>query len=138
MTYKARSRQLLLIVIAVLVPAGVLIGLARRVIRQDAELAEAREAKARRNAVDQLSRELNARLEAIKLQEINRWIRLPAVPDTEQPPDSALVFVAPLIADRIVLPWESTGDREDPSASFTQYQQEGEALEFVKKDFSGA
>ncbi len=58
-----------------LIPAAVLVGLASRILYQDRELAAKRAADQRRIAVDQLRRELDARLEAIKLQEINRLIR---------------------------------------------------------------
>jgi hypothetical protein len=60
---------------AILIRAAVLVGLASRILYQDRELAAIRAAGQRRIAVDQLRRELDAHLEAIKLQEINRLIR---------------------------------------------------------------
>ena len=69
------NRQVFLFLIAVLVPAVVLIGLATRIMNQDRELSAKRALDQRRAAVDQLRRELSARLEAIKLQEVNRLIR---------------------------------------------------------------
>jgi len=71
------KRQIILFLVAILVPAGVLIGLAGRIMYQDRELAAKRAVDQRRAAVDQLRRELSSRLETIKLQEINRLIRSP-------------------------------------------------------------
>ena len=75
------KRQILLFLVAILIPAGVLIGLASRLVYQDRELAAKRAVDQHRAAVDQLRRELSARLEAIKLQEINLLIRA-RTPDT--------------------------------------------------------
>ncbi len=132
------SRQLVLILIAILLPAGVLIGLATRVVRQETELAQTRALEARRTQVEQVRRELLARLDAVKLREINRWIRLPAAPsEIEQPPDSSLVFVSALDGDRLVMPWESA-PKANTSREFAKYRSEGESLEFIRKDFAGA
>jgi len=60
------KRQILLFLFAILVPAGVLIGLAGRVVYQDRELVAKRAVDQRRAAVDQLRRELSAHLEAIR------------------------------------------------------------------------
>ena len=70
-----RKRQIFLFLAAILIPTAVLITLASRLARQDAELAEKRVADQRRDALDQLRRELAARLEAIKLQELSRYPR---------------------------------------------------------------
>src|SRR5262245_34247014 len=102
-----RTRQLLLIVIAILLPAAVLVGLARRVVLQDTELARTQAEEERRKALEQLRRELAARLDAVRLREVNRWIRVPSAPGAEQPPDSSLVFVAALDGERMILPWET-------------------------------
>jgi hypothetical protein len=69
------KRQVFLFLAAILVPAAVLVGLASRILYQDRGLAAKRAADQRRIAVDQLRRELDGHLEAIKLQEINRLIR---------------------------------------------------------------
>lgn len=138
MKFRTRGRQLLLILVAVLLPAGVLILLARQVTRQEAELAAARAIQEHRNTVEQLGRELAARLEAIKLQEINRWIRVPAVRESDLPLDDALVFVAPFDEDRIVLPWESPAIPHPAGTGSAGHRHEGENLEFIKQDLKGA
>jgi signal transduction histidine kinase len=128
------KRQIVLFLVAILAPAAVLIVLAGRIMVQDRELSTKRAADQRLAAVSQSRRELTASLEAIKLQEINRVIR-----GSNQPQDSnnpAVVFSATLDGDRLVLPWETPPPPE--SAEFAQHHKEGEALEFVKKDYAAA
>jgi|HubBroStandDraft_1064217.scaffolds.fasta_scaffold09779_4 signal transduction histidine kinase len=124
------KRQVFLFLAAILVPAAVLVGLASRILYQDRELAAKRAADQRRVALDQLRRELDARLEAIKLQEINRLIRSL---DSDNP---AVVFTASVQDDGLVFPWETAAAKD--SAAFARHRQEGEAQEFVKKDYAGA
>jgi len=62
--------QVFLFLAAILVPAAVLVGLAGRMIVQDRELAAKHLVDQRSLAVDKLRRELSARLEAVRLQEI--------------------------------------------------------------------
>jgi two-component sensor histidine kinase len=138
MRQRNRSRQLFLIVIAIVLPAAVLVGLARRVVRQERELAAARAAEEHRNANEQLRRELAAKLETVKLQEVNRWIRLPNAPDNEEPPDPSLVFVAAVDGDRMILPWERESEKRPPALPYAQRLREGESLEFIRKDFAAA
>src|SRR5207247_7339034 len=109
-------------------PAAVLIGLAARIIGQEHELAGKRAADERRNAIEQLRRELAAHLEAIKLQEINRLIRSPGVGWTDGPENSAVVFLAKLEGDRLVLPWETAPVAG--SALFMRHRREGELQAF--------
>ena len=126
------KRQVFLFLAAILVPAAVLIGLATRLLYEDRELAAKRAADQRHIAVDQLRRELDARLEAIRLQEINRLIR---VPNRSRPQDSdnpAVIFTARLEGDRVILPWEVSAT--DASPAFSRLRADGEALEFGKRD----
>src|ERR1700728_3020079 len=99
------KRQILLFFIAILVPAGVLIGLAGRIMYQDRELAAKRAVDQRGVAVDQLRRGLSSRLEAIKLQEINRLIRPPNSNGARGSQNPAVVFTARLVNDHLVFPW---------------------------------
>src|SRR6516225_6479807 len=130
------NRQVFLFLIAVLVPAVVLIGLATRIMNQDRELAAKRALDQRRAAVDQLRRELSARLEAIKLQEINRLIRGSQAGHPEESENPAVVFTATLEGDQLMLPREGRAPEE--SAEFAKNRKEGETQEFVKKDAAAA
>src|SRR5438067_9671196 len=106
-----------LLLSAILIPAAVLITLGVRVVRQETELAEKRAAEERRDALDQLRRELSARLQAIKLQEVNRLI---GETGPGLPPDSPILFVAGLGQERMVLPWEQKRTSLLPAAEFTR------------------
>jgi len=132
---RRRKRRIFLLLSAILVPTAVVILLVFRVVRQEAELSERRAAEERRDAIDRLRRELWARLQAIKLEEVNRLI---GESGSRLPPDSPIVFVAPLEQDRMVLPWEENRTVALPGAQFTQYQAEGESQEFRANDGAAA
>src|SRR5215470_9954810 len=110
-----------LLLAAILIPTAVVILLVFRVARQERELGERRAADARREALEQLRRELTARLQADRLEEVNRLI---GESGTRLPPDSPIVFVAQMAQDTMVLPWEDR-DPWSPSAEFLRGQLEG-------------
>ena len=89
---RRRKRRILLLLSAIVVPTAVIIVLVFRVVHQENELSERRSAEARREALDQLRRELSARLQAIRLEEVNRLIGESGM---RLPPNSPIVFVAP-------------------------------------------
>jgi signal transduction histidine kinase len=128
---RRRNRRIFLLVLAILIPAAVLITLAVRVVRQETELGERRAAEERRDALDQLRRELSARLQSIKLQEVNRLIGEsgPGIPA-----ESPIVFVIPFGEDRMALPWEKKQSSAVPAVEFTRHQLEGESFEFRADD----
>jgi signal transduction histidine kinase len=128
--HRWRSRSIGLLLAAILIPTAVVALLVVRVVHQERELGERRAADARRDALEQLRRELTARLQALRLEEVNRLI---GESGTRLPPDSPIVFVAPTAHDLMVLPWD---DRETSSQSpeFQRHRSEGEALEFQRHD----
>jgi signal transduction histidine kinase len=130
------KRQIFLFLAAILVPAGVLIGLAGRIVYQDRELVAKRAIDQRHAAVDQVRRELSSRLEAIKLQEINRFIRGPNSGGTQDSDNPAVILVGRLEGDHLLLPWDLAPAQD--SAEFARRRQEGEAQEFVKKNNAAA
>jgi signal transduction histidine kinase len=131
-----RIRWTGLLLAAILIPTAVVIFLGFRVVRQERELGERRASDAHRDALEQLHRELTARLQALRLEEVNRLI---GESGTRLPPESPIVFVAPMAHDRLVLPWERRGaDASHSSAAFLQQQDEGERLEFQRRDAAHA
>src|SRR5215470_5507609 len=106
-----------LLLAAILIPTAVVILLVFRVARQERELGERRAADVRREAMEQLRRELTARLQALRLEEVNRLI---GESGTRLPPDSPIVFVAPMAQDSMVLPWEARAAWSQLAASGEQ------------------
>jgi signal transduction histidine kinase len=117
------------------VPTAVVVFLVVRVVHQESELSERRLREDRREAHDQLRRELSARLQAIRAEEVNRLI---GESGTRLPPDSPIVFVAPIVQDSMVLPWDEHRPSPPPSAEFARYQSDGELLEFRMSDPAAA
>jgi hypothetical protein len=119
-----RKRRILLFLSLILIPTTLLVAFAFRLVRQDAELAETRSADLRREAVEGLRRDLAERLEGIKSQEVNRWS-----PDSERETpqwiaDSPVVFVAPIIQNRMLLPWDLGDERVSAGRSLREYSRE--------------
>jgi signal transduction histidine kinase len=133
--HRRRTRRIGLLLIAILIPTTFVFLLVFRVVRQERELGQRRASEARREALEQLRRELTARLQALRLEEVNRLI---GESGPRLPPDSPIVFVAPMAHDSMVLPWEDRGASSPPSADFLRYQGEGESLEFQRHDTAGA
>ena len=132
---RRRKRRIFLLLSAIVLPSAVVILLVFRVARQETELSERRAAEERREALDQLRRELSARLQAIRLEEVNRLI---SESGRRLPPDSPIVFVAPFLQDRMVLPWENSLAVQTPTGEFAEVQAEGESYEFQSKDVASA
>jgi len=127
------KRQILLFLVAIIAPAGVLIGLGGRLLYQDRELSVKRSADQRHAAIDQLRRELITRLAALRLEEINRQIRSGPAGNSDNP---AVLFAATLKGDTVVMPWEAGA--HEYRGEFAERFQEGETLELGKKDYSAA
>jgi signal transduction histidine kinase len=139
MTVTRHKRQIFLFLAAIFVPAGALLGLAGRLMYQDRELAAKRVVDQRRAAVDQLRRELSSRLEAIKLQEINRLMRPLGPSGARGSENPAVILIASLENDRLVLPWEAAPAPGNPvSQEFARHSQAGEAREFIQKNYAAA
>ena len=130
------KRQILLFLSAIVVPAGVLVGISGRLIYQDRELALKRAADRHRAAVEQLRRELSARLEAIRLREINGQMRSTQADPGQDSENPSVVFAAVLRGDALVMPWEVSVPEYSPE--FARRLQEGETLELAKKDYGAA
>ena len=128
-------RRTALLLSAILIPTAAVVLLVVRVVRQENELAERRMAAEQREALDQLRRELTARLQALRLEEVNRLI---GESGRRLPPDSPIVFVAPMVQDRMVLPWEDSRTAPLPQRSSSRWQPEGEAREFQRHDAAAA
>ena len=136
---RRRQRRIALLLSAILIPAAAVILLVFRVVRQGDELSERRAAEQQRQALDQLRRELTARLQALRLGEVNRLIGESA---RRLPSDSPIVFVVPLVQDggqdRIVPPWEERREPPRFSGEFARLQHQGESQELRQCDAAAA
>jgi signal transduction histidine kinase len=133
--HRRRGRRIALLLSAILIPAATVVLLVVRVVHQENELSERRAAEQRREAGDQLRRELTARLQALRLEQVNRLI---GESGRRLPPDSPIVFVAPMVHDRMVAPWEDGRTPPPPTAAFERWHREGEAREFRQGDAAAA
>ncbi len=132
---RRRARRIALLLSAILVPTAAVILLVVLAVRQENELSERRVAEQRRDALDQLRRELSARLQALRLGEVNRLI---GEPGRRLPPGSPIVFVAPIVQDRLVPPWEDGRTRTSRTAAFERALHDSEAYEFREQDHAAA
>src|SRR5262244_2620455 len=112
-----RKRQFWLFLVAIVLPAVSLSFLTFRYLRQDEELARQREPEQRREAVEQARRELAARLETIRLQEINRRVTELESPTAGHSADSSIVFVTPLGREGLALPWANQRNPDLPESA---------------------
>ena len=133
--YRRRARRIALLLSAILIPTAAVILLVVRVVRQETELSERRASEQRREVLDQLRRELTARLQALRLEEVNRLI---GESGRRLPPNSPIVFVAPLMDDRMVVPWEDGRTAPLSTAEFARAQREAESREFRQNDPAAA
>src|ERR1051326_448744 len=125
-----RGKRQILFSLTVILPAAVLVGLAARVFRQETELAANREAEQRREALEQVRREVATRLEAIKLEEVNRLRDDSSQFMLRHPPDSPVVFILPIEQDRIVMPWQDRHSLSHASPQYLMLRRNAEAAEF--------
>jgi len=135
---RSRRRRVALLLAAVLVPAGVLVSLAVRLVRQEAELTEKRLADERRDATEQLRRELAARLDAVRLVAANRLAAQGSAVARRRTEDSPVVFTAAIDQDRLVPPWSEVPVPGAVPPAFLAFEREGEALEYQADDPAGA
>ena len=102
-------KQVLLFLIAVVLPSAVLVMLAWRMIDQQRELDEKRQAEERTSVANSIRQKLLARLERIKLQEVidneNVFIAEVEIPNDKQLLRPGMEGRARISADRHPLGW---------------------------------
>ena len=136
-------RQVVLFLVAVMVPFLVLVGISLRMIGQERELGEKRQADDQRHLVNQIRQELLARLERIKLQEVSALAAQEGGAQASSYENEPVVLVSRVENNRLVLPWEINHRAEEfqqllGEAKFSTQIQQGEREEFAGKQFSRA
>ena len=137
---RGHRKQILLFLIAVVLPSIILVVFTLRMISQERELSQKRITDERRRLSNEIGQHLLVRLEKIKLQEAGSVVnqtRLPAASDYVNP---EVVLIGLVDRDRLVLPWEEEQKRGGPfellsSSDFAQRIQRAETEEFAEKNF---
>jgi signal transduction histidine kinase len=137
---RGHRKQILLFLLAVILPSLVLVVFALRMISQEKELAQKRMRDERRRLAGEIGQHLLVRLEKIKLQETSAaadWTQLSAQRDYVNP---EVVLIGMVEGDLLRLPWEENKRSEEfrrllSSSDFSRKIQLAESEEFAKKDF---
>jgi signal transduction histidine kinase len=137
---RGHRKQILLFLIAVVLPSIILVVFTLRMISQERELSQKRIADERRRLSSEIGQYLLVRLEKIKLQEVGSaadWTRLPATRDYI---NTEVVLIGLVDQDQLLLPWEAeqkSGESFEllSSSDFAQKIQRAEKEEFVEKNF---
>jgi signal transduction histidine kinase len=143
MSSPQHRRLVFLLLLALLIPAAVLVFLGVRVIRQERELSEKRRHEEEEALAGQVGRELLHRLERIKLQELSALAGASGSETRCGRPPVPAVVVARIIGGQLAAPWED-GDatrefrKSIEAPGFAEKLQQGDRAEFVEHQFSKA
>ena len=137
---RGHRKQILLFLLAVILPSLVLVVFTLRMISQERELAQKRMVDERRRLAGEIGQHLLVRLEKVKLQESNaaaNWNQLSAQRGYV---NSEVVLIGQVEGDRLLLPWEENQKSEEfrqllSSSDFARKIRNAEKEEFAKKDF---
>jgi len=137
---RGHRKQILLFLLAVILPSLILVVFALRMISQERELAQKRMVDERHRLATEIGQHLLVRLEKIKLQESSaaaNWTQLSAQRDYVNP---EVVLIGLVEGDRLLLPWEENKKSEEfrqllSSSDFARKIRNAEKEEFAKKDF---
>ena len=143
MRSRGHRKQILLFLVAVILPSLVLIAFTSRMISQERELAQKRMIDEHRRVAREFGQHLLVRMEKIILQEAGAatsWTQFPNTRDYRNP---EVVFIGMVDGNRLLLPWEAKEEAEEfrrllGHSAFAQKIQRAEKEEFDKKDFPQA
>ena len=136
-------RQILLFLVAVIVPSRVLVVLSVRMITQERELAEKRLLDEQRRRAADVRQELLARLEGIKLLEAQALSTESGSAQAAKYSAPSVVLVGRVVEGALVLPWEDNGATDQSQQllnepAFAQKIQQGENEELSARQFEPA
>jgi len=137
---RGHRKQILLFLLAVILPSLVLVVFTLRMISQEKELAQKRMVDERHRLAGEIGQHLLVRLEKIKLQESTvaaTWTQLSAKRYYVNP---EVVLIGLIEGDRLLLPWEENKKSEEfrrllSSSDFARKIRNAEKEEFANKDF---
>lgn len=106
MAARGHRRQILLFLVAIILPCVVLVALGLRMVAQEQELAERRLADQRRGIAGQVRQELAVRLDRTALQEATALGAQPGRLTSRTYMSPAVALVARAVDGHLALPWE--------------------------------
>jgi signal transduction histidine kinase len=122
MASSGHRRRVLLFLVAIILPCVVLVVLGLRMVAQERELSENRQADERRRIANQIRQDLSSRLERVALQEATAVISNPSRLTSTAYGDPSVALVGRATNGRLELPWERDARRE----RFQRLQADGE------------
>jgi signal transduction histidine kinase len=140
---RSHKRQILLFLIAVILPCFILIFSTIRMIDQEKELSQSRLLEERQSLARDIGRRLLIRLETIKLQERQAIANMPQSFAEANYFSPEVVFVGIIKEGRVVFPWELNPDtaaerRLLTAGNFGQLITKAEREEFIDKNYARA
>ncbi len=141
MRTRRHYKQVLLFLIAVVLPSTVLVVLTWHLIGQQQELSEKRLADERRRMATEIGQKLLVRLEEIKLHEVSATAGGAKPPNTIDYTSSEIILTGLADGERLVLPWEAnqTHDKLSPAdTAFFEKIRRAEQEEFTRRRFDQA
>jgi tetratricopeptide (TPR) repeat protein len=135
-------RQVLLFLVAILVPCGVLVALGLQMMEQEHQLEDKRLAEDHQRLIGRVRQELLSDLEEIKLHQLTRTVARDAKTDFLQP-DGPVAFVGLLDGGQLQLPWENNATARDfpkwiGEGVFAERIREAETFELVTNQYENA
>jgi signal transduction histidine kinase len=106
MNIEGHRKQVLLFLIAVLLPVLVLVGLTLRIVKQERELAQKRIADEHRRAVREIGQALASRLDKVTSLEAGALREQPEKLSRRDYVNPEVILIAKIDDARLVLPWE--------------------------------
>lgn len=138
MASRPHRREVVLFLIALILPSAVLLGLGLRMIAYERVAAEARVAREWGGTVRQIRLDLLSRLESIKHEEIEALSSITGRGHSHLYVNPEVELIATLKDGRVILPWEEKGAQivrsQLRSAPFADWIRQGERAEFRRDD----
>jgi signal transduction histidine kinase len=143
MKIQGHRKQVLLFLVAILLPSLVLVALTLRIVTQERELAQKRTADERERIAREIGQAVLVRLEKIRFQEAAGPARAPRDFSVRRYSDADVVLVAEVADSHLVMPWDAArrtkaSSTSNGNADFALTIRQGENREFAQKDYPKA
>ena len=141
MKIEGHRKQVLLFLIAVLLPVIVLVALTLRIVRQERELTLKRVADEHRRVAAEIGQTLASRLDKVVRQETSALIEQPQKLARRDYVNPEVILIAKIDDTRLVLPWETSPKAVESSpfrndVEFGRILGQAENAEFALKNYS--